>query len=124
MPYILFSRAVPTLTISPSLLVFQYDGSSLVGDTLPQVNCTPSDLRAPVMWASFFASRTIFDLNIEFSPIELSHTATFARDYFPTPPNRTDILVCDLVNVDQPLVPVDPQRVTVRFIQGGYDHFI
>ena len=58
------------------------------------------------------------DYQITFSPIGFSHIATFASVYNPTPPNRTETLFCDLINVDQPDQPVNPQNVTVRFIQS------
>ena len=61
------------------------------------------------------------DYQITFSPIGFSHIATFASVYNPTPPNRTETLFCDLINVDQPDQSVNPQNVTVRFIQSKKD---
>jgi len=72
---------------------------------------------APVQWTTRMGA-VPQDYQITFSPRGLSHTATFARAYVPTPPNRTETLFCDLINVDQPNTPVNPQNVTVRFIQS------
>ena len=110
--------AVPALNISTNLLVHQYNGPFLLmGESLPQVSCIPSDLRAPVRWTTRMGMVPA-DYQITFSPRGFSHIATFARVYNPTPPNRTETLFCDLVNVDQPDQPVSPQNVTVRFIQS------
>ena len=60
------------------------------------------------------------DLEISFSPLGLNHTATFPRAYRETsPPNRTDILICDLVNTEiDNSIELNPQNVTVRFLQS------
>lgn len=111
-------HAVPSLSISTNLLVNQYSGQSVLGgERAPQVTCTPSDTMAPVQWTTRMGV-VPQDYQITFSPRGLSHTATFASAYIPTPPNRTETLFCDLINVDQPNTPVNPQNVTVRFIQS------
>ena len=53
------------------------------------------------------------DITVIFSPQTLDHIATFDGD---SPPDRTEVFVCDLINVDEPDQPIDPQIVTVRFI--------
>ena len=101
-----------------NLLVRQYNGPFLLmRESPPRVSCIPSDLRAPVRWTTHMGMVPA-DYQITFSPRDLSHTATFASVYNPTPPNRTETLFCDLINVDQPDQPVNPQNVTVRFIQS------
>ena len=116
-----YNHAVPTLNISTNLLVHQYNGPFLpMGQSPPQVSCIPSDLRAPVQWTTSMGMIPA-DYQITFSPIGFSHIATFASVYNPTPPNRTETLFCDLINVDQPDQSVNPQNVTVRFIQSKKD---
>ena len=96
----------------------QYNGPFLLmRESPPRVSCIPSDLRAPVRWTTHMGMVPA-DYQITFSPRDLSHTATFASVYNPTPPNRTETLFCDLINADQPDQPVSPQNVTVRFIQS------
>lgn len=113
-----YNHVVPTLNISTNLLVRQYNGPFLLmRGSPPQVSCIPSDPRAPVRWTTHMGMIQA-DYQIRFSPRDLSHTATFASVYNPTPPNRTETLFCDLINVDQPNQPVNPQNVTVRFIQS------
>jgi hypothetical protein len=79
-----------------------------------EVTCTPSDPRAPVQWVNFMGYIPL-DIPVLFSPSELSHTATFLGDF---PPDRSEVFICDLINVEEPDVPVNPQNVTIRFISS------
>jgi hypothetical protein len=98
---------IPTLTISTDLLVTMKPDSG-------EVTCTPSDPRAPVQWVNFMGYIPL-DIPVLFSPSELSHTATFLGDF---PPDRSEVFICDLINVEEPDVPVNPQNVTIRFISS------
>lgn len=98
--------AAPTLTISTNIAV------TLVGDSV-QVSCIPSDPMAPVQWSSSQTGEG--QVLVTFSPRGLEHTAEFVA-YEPS--YRTELYTCDLINVDDPDQPVDPQMVSVRVIPG------
>ncbi len=98
-------HTVPTLSTSTNFLVVP------VGESA-QVNCTPSNPTAPVQWRSQFGEE---QATVSFSPAALQHTAEFTAN---EPSYLTELYTCDLINVDEPDEPVDPQVITVRFISG------
>ena len=77
-----------------------------------EVQCLPSDTRAPVQWVNMMGIIPS-DVAVVFSPRALNHIAIFDGGSFP---DRTEIFVCDFINIDQPDQSINPQRVTVRFI--------
>ncbi len=78
------------------------------------MNCTPSHPLAPVQWNSQFGDISESQAMVDLSPIQ--HTAEFTTD---VPFYLTEMYTCDLINVDEPEGPVDPQMVNVRFISGA-----
>ncbi len=98
-------HTVPTLSTSTNFLVVP------VGESA-QVNCTPSNPTAPVQWRSQLGEE---QATVSFSPAALQHTAEFTAN---EPSYLTELYTCDLINVDEPDEPVDPQVITVRFISG------
>ena len=108
------------------MLVYEYDGNRLVGNTAPQVSCTPSIPNAPVRWRTFLGVYGMLPSDYEtgLSPSGLNQTLSFPTEYdATTPPKRTEVFICDLVNVELPdEEEVTPQNVTVRFIQCKHNN--
>ena len=109
--------SVPTLSTSTSLLVAQYVNGTAVGGESPNITCLPSDARAPVQWSIFPRTHTLEDFDVDFLPAGLNHTVQFPT-YYMQLPSRTVAFTCDLINVEEPGVEVDPQQTTVRFVQS------
>ncbi len=65
------------------------------------------------------------EYNIDFSENVLMQIAVFSV-YEGVPPDRTEVFLCDLINVDEPdsSVEVAPQSVTVRFLSSESRHLI
>ena len=61
------------------------------------------------------------DYNVEFDPPDLKHTVRFPTNYLELP-NGSPFFVCDLINIEQPEMAVDPKEVTVVFTESK--HFI
>lgn len=109
--------SVPTLSTSTSLLVAQYINGTAVGGESPNITCSPSDARAPVQWSIFPLTHTFEDFNVDFLPTGLNHTVRFPT-YYSQLPSQTVTFTCDLINVEEPGVEVDPQQTTVRLVQS------
>ena len=110
--------SVPSLSISTNLLVSQYIDGTVVNNMAPELVCQPSDLRAPVQWSTL----PIFvdleqDYSAQFVPSDLNHTIRFPRFYERLPAGTLRV-VCDLINVDEPGVMIDPMEATIIFIQS------
>ena len=110
--------AVPTLSISTDLLVSQYvDGEELNGMS-PELTCAPSDSRAPVQWSTL---PVYVDLEQQYSaqfvPPDLNQTLRFPAVYERLP-RGTLRLTCDLINIEEPGVAVDPVDASVIFTQS------
>ena len=87
------------------------------GRSLPTSHAHPTDARAPVQWNIFPSTHTFEDFDVEFLPMGLNHTVRFPP-YYEQLPSRTVAFTCDLINVEEPGVGVDPQQTTVRFVQS------
>lgn len=108
----------PLLSVSTNLLV------ALAQERSVQVSCTPSDPLAPVRWRTLSSTydQLSSSYRVQFSD-PLRQIATFTQfSYESVSPDRTDIFLCDLVNVDEPdsNVEIDPQMITVRYISSKY----
>ena len=113
--------AVPSLTISTELLVSQYVDGNEVNEESPEIVCLPSDPSAPVTWSTL---PVFIDLeqsyNAVFDPPGLNHTLRFPS-YYRQLPMGTLRVMCDLVNVDEPEVQIDPMVTTVVFVQSKWN---
>lgn len=120
-----YDPAVPTLAISTKLLILEYNGNTSASNSTHLVTCIPSDLRAPVRWRALTAVNNtvpLFQLQATFSPVGFNHSLTFPRVFNGSPPNRTYMLVCDLLSPDVETndSEVFPQYVIVRFLQSKF----
>jgi hypothetical protein len=115
---ITISVTIPSLTISTELLVSQYVDGNEVNEESPEIVCLPSDPRAPVAWSTL---PVFIDLeqsyNAVFDPPGLNHTLQFPS-YYRQLPMGTLRVMCDLINVDEPGVQIDPMVTTVVFVQN------
>ena len=109
---------MPSLSISTDLLVSQYVDGVELNNTPPEIVCLPSDHRAPVQWSSI---HTLISLErnygAEFVPTDLNHTLRFPAHYEQLPTGTLRV-VCDLINVEEPDVAVDPVQASVIFTQS------
>lgn len=97
----------------------QYKNRAVVGGDPPRLVCTPSDSEAPVQWSTTPSSDLIERYGVTFSPQGLNHVATFPAHFERMDiPYETAIFTCDLMNLQQPNTPVNPQSATVRFIES------
>lgn len=99
---------VPTLNTTSSTLVALI--SDIVNGNGASITCIPSDLRAPVKWN---IAKDFPDASVAYSPDGLFHTVTFY-----SAPHQTFTIKCDLVNIEDEEVSIDPQEVNVRFISS------
>ncbi len=105
-------NAAPALTVSTNLLV-----ADIIQD-VAEVSCTPSDPLAPVRWRTVMGTYSELSTDYQVTFSQNAQLATFSLlVYEGQPPARTEVFVCDLINVDQPVsMEVDPQTVNVRFL--------
>ena len=110
---------MPKLSISTNLLVVQYNNGIAVRGSSPHLDCTPSDPRTPIKWTNSQSVNLIDKYGVTFSPAGLNHIAHFPAYYedMDTPYVMAEF-TCDLINVEQPNSPVDPQTAMVRFIKS------
>ena len=84
------------------------------------MSCVPSDSRAPVQWTTLpILVNLERDYGAQFVPSDLNHTLRFPTMYERLPEGSVAV-VCDLINVDEPDLPVDPMQATVFFVQSEY----
>lgn len=80
--------------------------------------CTPSDLRAPVKWSTLPLYVDLEqEYNVQFTPANLNHTLSFPI-FYELLPRGTLRIVCDLINIEEPDVPIDPMEASIIFIQS------
>ena len=96
----------------------QYVNGIEVNNISPEVVCLPSDSRAPVQWSTL---PVYVDLerqyNASFDPPGLNHTLKFPSDYQRLPTGTLRVF-CDLINVDEPGVEINPLETIVVFVQS------
>ena len=98
----------------------QYIDGAEVNNLSPEIECQPSEIGAPVQWSTL---PVFVDLeqtyNVTFAPPGLNHTLRFPSTYQQLPVGTLRV-VCDLVNVDEPGVEINPLETTVVFVQSRF----
>ena len=111
---------VPSLSISTDLLVSQYVDGRVIDGISPELMCLPSDPRAPVQWSTLPVFIDLErDYGVQFVPFDLNHTIRFPRVYEQLPAGLVTV-VCDLIDVEEPGVAIDPMEATIIFVQSEH----